>query len=297
MSIKHIITTFIIILLSPQIIYAKQPKIAIIVPIEHESMLQITSGIKEVLLDIASIAVESAHGDQNIQLALIKQMDNNKIDVIMPIGTAACQMAIAHVKNARIMCVAAKAQGNERVASLNDEIIITEGLNKFNDLPFKNIALIYSPNEKIEPEVNNLINYAKSHDLKLFQSMINNLSELPSAVNALPKDMQAILILKDHLVVSGINIIVKEAEKRQIPIIASDEGSVKNGATIAFGAKEKEIGIESANIVKKILSGEEVANSKMDKISLFVNNKAIQKQTYITKEHIEKTYMPIIEIN
>lgn len=58
-------------------VHATQKNVVIIVPIEHEAMKQIVSGIEEVLSSIeAKIIVKNAHTDSNILLAIINQMKN-----------------------------------------------------------------------------------------------------------------------------------------------------------------------------------------------------------------------------
>lgn len=53
--------------------YTAQKNIAIIVPLEHEAMTQIVSGIEESLKAVdAKILVKNAHADSNILLAIIK---------------------------------------------------------------------------------------------------------------------------------------------------------------------------------------------------------------------------------
>ena len=126
--------------------------------------------------------------------------------------------------------------------------------------------------------------------------MIQTLVDMPLAVRSAPKNIDAFLILKDHLIVSGINLLTQEAQKRSIPIIASDEGSVINGATIAIGVREKDIGIESAKIAREILQGTnpgDIPQKTMDSLVLFVNEKSMSKQAVLTKEDIVELKLPI----
>jgi putative ABC transport system substrate-binding protein len=298
-SIRSALTAIIFILFSYT--YSFAAKIAVIVPLEHEAMNQIVLGIKESLKDSDSeIIVKNAHGDANIMAALIKQArDDDEVKIIMPIGTSTSQMTLSHVKNKAIICVAAKIDNltNPMATGLNDEVPITASLHKFHALG--KIAVFYSANEKIAPEVEELKNYAKEHKIELHLSMIQTLTDLPAAVKATPDDVDGFLILKDHLVVSGINILTQESLKRDIPLIASDEGSVINGATIAIGVPEKEIGIQSGLIAKDVLNGVkpgEIAYKAIDSLVLFVNKAAFEKQKILTKKMLKDTNLPLVEI-
>jgi putative ABC transport system substrate-binding protein len=280
--------------------YSSQKNIAIIVPLEHKSMNEIVEGIKEGLQGTnTQITVKNAQSDSNILLALIKQLSSNNIEIIMPIGSSACQATIAHAKNNKVICVAANISDikNPLVTGINDEIPITSSLKKLSNI--KNIAVIYSANEKVVPEIEELKKYATENNLSLHLRMIQTLVDLPSAVKTLQSDVQAFLLLKDHLVVSGINIIIKESNKRGIPLIASDEGSVINGATIAIGVVEKEIGIRAAAIAKSIINGADPRNipfETIDTLSIFINSESFKEQKIITRGDLAKIDLPQIEI-
>ena len=50
------------------------------------------------------------------------------------------------------------------------------------------------------------------------------------------------------------------AESRKIPLVSSDEGSVKGGAAFALGVSERKIGEAGGKLVAEILSGTPVAD-------------------------------------
>ena len=117
--------------------------------------------------------------------------------------------------------------------------------------------------------------------------MIQNFNDVPVAVKNALENTQSFIILKDHLIVSGINILKQEAFKRRIPIIASDEGSVISGATIAIGVQEKQIGVEV--MAKKILQGiepKDIPFGDMKDLTLFINLKSLVKQDILIKENL-----------
>ncbi|HJD56164.1 MAG TPA: ABC transporter substrate-binding protein [Rickettsia endosymbiont of Pyrocoelia pectoralis] len=287
---KKNLLSFLLSLLFTISVYADQKKVAIIVPLEHEAMTQIISGIKQALTDInAEIIIKNAHADPNILLAIIKQIKEQGADVIIPIGTSASQTAIAHIKDKPIICAAAMINNKNLplVTGVNDEIKITDTIHKLSFL--KNITLIYSSSEKVILEVDELKSYAKKNNISLHAAIVQNLNDLPLAVKNAPENTQSFIILKDHLIVSGINILKQEAFKRNIPIIASDEGSVISGATIALGVTEKEIGIKAGMQAKEVLQGtppKDIPFQNMDDLTLFINLKSFIKQAILTKENI-----------
>lgn len=284
-------------------VYASASKVAIIVPMEHEAMSQIVAGINESLSlpnistqNLPNISVQNAQGDSNIQLALIKQMKD--YDILMPIGSSACQMTLAHRPDKYTVCVAAKMDKNTAfMTGVNDEIPITISLAKLPKL--KHITVIYSATEKIAPEIEELQKYGTEHSVELSLRMIQNLSDITSAVKTSPANTEAFLVLKDHLVVSAINIITKEAMHRKIPVITSDEGSVKNGATFAIGVKEKDTGIEAGKIAKLIINGtnpKDIVYQNMSTLTTFVNMTNFAKQNQISLDNLADIGLPIVKL-
>lgn len=295
---KKYLLAFLSVLFFTVAVYANHKNIGIIVPLEHEAMTQIVNGIKESLQDQnVKITVKNAYGDPNILLTIIKQMQQQ--DILMPIGSSTSLMTISHIKNKPIVCVAAAINNKNHplVTGVNDEISIIKLVDKLPSL--YDITLLYSSSEKVAPAVKELKLYAEKNNIVLHKMMINNLTDLPLAVKNSPKNTQAFLILKDHLLASGINILKQEADNRSIPIIASDEGSVIDGATIAIGVQEKEIGVNSGLIAKDVLNGilpKNIPFKLMDSLMLFINSKSFSRQKILTKLEISSLPFQRIEI-
>lgn len=85
--------------------------------------------------------------------------------------------------------------------------------------------------------------------------MVSQLSDLYTISNNINPKSKAIFILKDEMIVSGINTLVQQAEERRIPVIASDDGSVSKGAAFALGVSEYQTGVDAAKVALQILNG------------------------------------------
>ena len=291
--------TILFVIFHSLISFAANDKVAVIVPLEHEAMHQIVSGIKESMKSTgAHITSQNAYGDQNIQLSIIKQLNDEDVGILMPIGTTACQMTVTHATGKNVICVATDLKtSNDHIVTINDEVPITASLKRLPTL--KSIAVIYSASEKIAPEIATLKTYAHTNGIHLHLTMISNLMELSAATKSAPHDTEAFLILKDHLVVSGVPVIVQEAIKRQIPLIASDEGSVKNGASFGIGTVEKDIGIRAGEVAKKIIDGvnpKDIPAQTMDTLNVFINRDNFVKQQVITRQMVNALKLNIIEL-
>lgn len=276
----------------------KKYKIGVIVPIEHLAMEQIIDGIR-VSLESSNVEliVKNAHGDMGMMLSIINNFKDKNIDIFMPIGTSTCQMNINNILDKAVVCVASDINSKyKNVVNINDEISISKSLTILPEL--KKIALIYSASEKVIKEVEALKVFAKDNNIIIYPIMVQTLAEMPILIRKAPNDVNAFLILKDHLIVSGINMLNSEVQKRNIPLIASDEGSVYNGATIAIGVRERDIGIKAGEIVNMIVGGfniENIENQSIDKLVLFLNNKSLKKQNIIDKSKLSKIALPVVE--
>jgi putative tryptophan/tyrosine transport system substrate-binding protein len=280
---------------SEKLLNKKPLTIGIIVPLDHAALREIVAGFKETLTkkygNQVTFNVQNAQGDIKIQSNIIELFIGKNLDMIVPIGTTATQMTAAHVKKQPIVSLAAEFSEQDRqkhsphnITGVLDEI---GGIKKVElikqVLPnVKKLTVIYhTGNEKNFKEIEEVIKIGTALGIEVQKLGIYTLTELDTASKAISKDSEAVLILKDHLVVSGIRLLVPMAEKRGIPLIASDEGSVEGGAAFALGVKEKAIGEEGGQLAIKILEGAPIASlpmQTMKSLVIFFNKKALESQ-------------------
>lgn len=272
----------------------EQKKIGIIVPIEHKAMNEIIKGFTETLKATyphpVKIKIANAQSDMNLERAFIQQMRDEKYDIIVPIGTDASQLSAALIKEQAIVSLASRLTDEDRkkrkscnIAIVHDEIsaktLISFISKTYPDL--SRLALIHSPSEKIFTEVEEAKTAAKREGIQIKTFMVPTLNELYSTANAIPAHTQAIFVLKDHLIVSGISTLEIAASKRKIPLITSDQGSVQEGAAFALGVTEKEIGSEGAKLAASILSGKSPCDlpiASLSRLTVFINKSTLSKE-------------------
>jgi len=270
------------------------PTVGVILPMDHLALREVVEGLKQTLAEKipypVNVKVQNAQGDLNLQHSIIQQLIQEKVNVLVPVGTAATQMTISMAQGQPIVSLAAlyTEEDQQRDKNLNITRIIDEiGPKKPLDLmkevlpELKKITLVYSNTEKVFPEIEALMAYAPQKGIEVQKVMIQSLPELYTLAHRIDNDSQAIFTLKDHLIVSGIHTVIQEAQKRKIPVVTCDEGSVQEGATFALGVKEKSIGILGGERVAKILSGISIKDlplTEMTKLSVFYNPKACETQ-------------------
>lgn len=266
---------------------SKQLTVGIIEPLEHTAMNEIVEGFRISLQKQYDkpviIKVENAQNDLNLQRAIIQKMKDANYDVIVPIGTGASQMAVSMTPKQNMVSLASNLTEDDRaklkechLSIVHDEISSKEILSFVKKVypNMKNIILIHSAAEKVLPEVEAAIVAGKALGITIHHRMVTSLSELYSVSRALSSDYDGMFVLKDSLIVSGASTLAQIAKQKKIPLIASDEGSVKAGADIALGVREKQIGVEGGTLVASILKGKNACQLpivEMTALSVFLN--------------------------
>lgn len=264
-------------------------KVGILVPMEHQALTDMVEGFKEALVGEyggeIEIDVQNAQGDQIIQKAIINRFGSVDYRVVAAIGTATSQMMLKSIRNKPVVCLDVTEDFSKTIKNATGLLEAKvkpsfDFLLKFKP-EIKSFTVIYSTLEKIHGQVAELKHLAQEKGIKVQAIMVQNISDLYTIGRQINAESEAILILKDHVVVSGVASLAKTAAKMKIPLIASDDGSVKGGAAFALGNSEKQIGFEGGKIAVKLLSGIKPEQIKMKPVanqSLFIKSSACKKQ-------------------
>ncbi len=270
-------------------------KVGIVVPLEHRAMTEIVAGFTETLKaryhHPIEIKIANAEGDVNIQRAIIQQMRDDNYTLIAPIGTSTTQMSVAMIHDQPIVSLAANFYDADRkqlhpcnVAMVHDEISVAQLISFIHQVypNLHHLTLVHSSSEKVFPDVDQAIKEGLRDNIEVKHIMVSSLPELTTATQTISSNTEAIFILKDSLIVSGISTLAKVARERHIPLITSDQGSVQDGAGFALGVHEKQIGIEGAKLAVNILNGTTACAlpaAEMKKLTVFVNHAALLAET------------------
>ena len=267
--------------------------IGIIEPLQHKAMDEIISGFKQSFATnykgSVTIKIENAQNDMNLQRAIIQKMKNANYDMLVPIGVGATQMTLSMVQNKPVVSLASDFSATDRnklkgcnVVAVHDEISAIQTLNFIHQTypEVTNILLVHSSADKVLPEVQKTKDAAKQYGITVNNAMISNLSELNNTtLQSIRANTQLILVLKDSLIVSGIPSLVKIAADKKLILLTSDQGSVQDGAMLALGVHEKQIGIEGGTLAASVLNGKNICQMPMvdmTKLTIFVNKNSLK---------------------
>ena len=91
-------------------------------------------------------------------------------------------------------------------------------------------------------------------DLKLIEQPLSGVNDVIQAVTALQGRVDAIYIPADNTAMSAAPAIIHQAEEANIPVFAGDPGTFRVGAVAGVGVSYTDVGIETANIVLRIVN-------------------------------------------
>jgi putative ABC transport system substrate-binding protein len=268
--------------------------IGIIEPLEHKAMTEIVAGFTDTFKKSHAkpviIKVANAQNDPNLQRAIIQRMIDAHYDIVLPIGASPTQMTVAMAHGAPVIALASDLSQSDReklhpcnVAVVHDEISPAQLVDFIHAVypQLKYLTLIHSSADKVFPDVKKVIEKSGQYGITVHHVMVSSLPELYTATQSLPKEAQAIFILKDSLIVSGISTLAQVAAARHIPLITSDQGSVQDGAGFALGVHEREIGVQGAKLAVAALDGKKLCEMpivEMKNLVVFINPAALQQQ-------------------
>lgn len=269
-------------------------RIGIVLPIQHVALDDIvrgfTEGLHAAIKDkTISIDVQNALGDINLQKSSINNFLNDRVDLLVPVATGVTHMAInLSPKDQPVLFLAADIPPDSEMArsrpglmGVIDELGVVKQVNFIHAaLPeAKKIAIIYSSNDKFPKEAQIFFDAAKTLGIVVQKLMIQNLAELYTVAGRIASDTDAIFILKDNVVASGIVALVQQANKLKIPLVTSDEGTNALGGAFALGVTEANIGRQGAKMAASYLvERTDPGIQYLDDIQVFINSKACFEQ-------------------
>jgi putative ABC transport system substrate-binding protein len=234
-----------------------------------------------------TLKVDNAQNDIHLERAILQKMRDQKYALIIPIGLDATQMALSVAPQQPILSLASNLSEADRrklkschVAVVHDEIPPLKLIQFIHAIYPKltQLTLIHSTANKVLSQVAETIAVAKKNHIEIHPLMISALPELYNVTHTLSSKTEGIVVLKDHLIVSEIETLAKAAAKKHIPLITSDESSVKAGAGFALGVQEQDIGAAGAKLAAAILRGQspcELPIVEMTDLTVFVNKTAL----------------------
>lgn len=256
-------------------------KIAIVTPVTHASLEVMEKGFIEEVTAHCKRPVDcttfNAQGSPTLMRGEMEEIFRNDFDLVCALGAQAAQMAkvTAKATQSKIPIVftsvfnpsglelsnfekdGIEMTGVEELTPFEPSIKLLKQLGK----PIRSILLVYDPSQyHLEEDRQRVASLLKEENIDLVPVAVFRSNEMTSKVNALIESADAVMILKDNIVVTALEALVRCCDRYKKILVASDLDSPRRGATLAYGVPERLYGEEAAKKARLILECQQRAS-------------------------------------
>ena len=281
---------------------ANAQSVAVTSIVEHPALDSVKDGVAQALADAGYTKekglkwqFQTAQGNPTISAQIARKFVGDKPDVIVAIATPAAQAVVASTKSIPVVFSAVtdpvsaqlvpSDQANDgNVTGVSDALILERQIELIKQIvpDAKRVGMVYNPGEDNSVVVvKQLRELLPSYDLTLVEATAPKTVDVGAAARSLVGKVDVIYTNTDNNVVSAYEALVKVGNDAKIPLIASDTDSVDRGAIAALGVNYKDLGVQTGNMVVRILKGEkpgDIAYQTSENLELHVNLVAADKQ-------------------
>ena len=243
-------------------------KIGILQTITHPALDRSRNGLmdyfkRQYTLENVEFIIQNGEGSISTLNSMAKGLQE-KADVFFAIGTQAAQ-AIAQIERNRPIVFAAVSSATKAglIYPKTNVSGITDGIDGEDQVKTlieffpqaKKVVLLYNPEEvnsieQIRPIESELRKFKR----EVIHVGVSSEAELPQKMKVALSKGDIILVPTDNLIVSSMPYIASVAKKNKVPLIASDNPSVENGALMSEGVDYYEQGKFAAELLMEIIS-------------------------------------------
>lgn len=299
--------------------FAADTTVAVTAIVEHPALDATRDGIKDGLAEAGFVdgesitfVYESAQGQPATAAQIARQFVGDEANVIVPISTPSAQAAVAATKDIPIVFTAVtdpmaaqlvtsleKPGGN--VTGISDLTPIEEHIELIKEIvpDVANLGVIYNPGEPNSVALVNLLKeVADPAGLTIVESAATKSADAQQAARALVDRVDAIYVPTDNTVVSALEAVIAVAEENDIPLFTGDTDSVNRGAIASVGFDYYDVGLQTAELVVRVLNGEKPGDLPVVFASgtdLFVNPPAAERMGITIPESVIGRATTVVE--
>ena len=276
----------------------KKFKIGISQFAEHPALDDVRRGFEDELKSLgveADITYKNSQGDTGVAGVIAQKFVSDKSDLIFGIATVSAQAAkqstdripvlfsaVTDPVNSQLVKTMDKVGGN--VTGTTDATPMEKQLELFKKIntEIKRIGIIYNTSESnSEIQVANAKEIGAKLGLEIRAVGVNNINDIPQAVNSLVSKVDGFYTITDNIVASAINLISMAANERGLVTVGAEEAHVKGGILLTDGLSYYELGRQTGRMAKKILvdgkKPEDMPVETLANTTKVVNEKTMKK--------------------
>lgn len=279
----------------------KEIKIGISQLVEHPALDSAREGFLAALKDKGyeegknlKVDFQNAQNQQSTANTIAANFVSNKVDMILAIATPSAQAAVNKTNKIPILITAVtdpvgaglaqslESSGNN-VTGTSDDVPIDKQFDLLKKLipNAKKVGVVYNTAEKnSQVQVASAKKAAPDFGFEIIEIGVTGTNDVAQAVtNALDK-VDVIYVPTDNTVASAMPLLVEKCYSKNIPIIASEAGMVKNGAVATSGIDYYKLGYETGLKAVEIINGKEpkdIPITLLEDLQLVINTDAVEK--------------------
>ena len=199
-------------------------------------------------------------GKEEDLLALLRQIESRKPDLVLTLGTPTARFAQERIRNIPVVftMVLNPEKSGISLSGVSMDIPYETMLKNLKDMmPDRvKIGLVYSAqSDSLYKEVREA---TLKLDLKLVAKKIDSEKEFPTAIEALFTEIDWFLMLPDpHIYFpKSVEHLLRESLRRACPIIGLSSAYTRAGALISFDCNYTDLGEQTADVALSILAQE-----------------------------------------
>jgi putative ABC transport system substrate-binding protein len=236
---------------------------------------------------------QNAQADFATAQSIAQRFRSQELDLILTIATPNAQAAANIIKDIPVMFTAvtdpvaagivdsmetpgANITGTTDMNPVGEQLeLIKEFIPNVSD-----IGILYNPGE-----VNSVVQVdiakakAKEMGVTLHEGTVSNSSEVGLATSSLVDKVDAFYVPTDNIIVSALPSVLNISNSKNVPVFASENGQVEQGAIATLGIDYKLLGIQTGKMAARVLNGEDTAGMSVessDQLKLYLNTKAAE---------------------
>lgn len=279
-------------------------KVKIITFVPHEVLdavvkSSLNSLVNNYNLSKNNIEVFNPNGNLDEIRAYVRTLNAKNTDLIISVSTPATQ-AVLSARHPSIPLVfsfvsdtaALNLSKYENVTGISNVLNYEKGFDLLKSIlpQIKKICVVYNPSEP-----NSYYSYKQivlnaknqSPPIEVISRQFTKDNEIPVVASTV-SNVDAFYVGGDNKLVKSLNLLLNVADNKNIPVFASDEGSVKAGAIAAYSINYNDFGNETAKLSLEVLNKKSSTGIKM---IMYKEGKNVINVTSLNKLKIDYSHL------
>ena len=243
--------------------------------------------------DTLELVHESAEGDADRLDEIVARLSEEGATVVTPIGTVAAQAAASLDAQPVVFCavpdpinaglVDSMMHPGSNITGVADAVPLSQQLALIREVmpTVVMLGVLYDPADNgSQWLVDRLGDFLPGAGFQLAEEHVAEADLVEDAARALVEEADVIYVLPDPVVVSALDSVIAVAEETDTPLFVADAQLVERGAIGSRAFNYVEIGKQTADLMARILDGEDAADipiGQAELTTLIVNVPAAER--------------------